>query len=109
MKKLLPILAVVALTLATALPAHAQGPACNTGQLQGIAESALNTCIAQARQSLDISFEVTCGCPEGPNTVTVFGSPRCHPGEVCPFFIVLVGSVEVDCQGNVISAVCGAG
>jgi hypothetical protein len=107
MKKTL--LALAFLTLAAALPALAQDSTCNSGQLQGTAESALNTCIAQARQSFDISFEVTCGCPTGTNTVSVFGAPRCHPGEFCPLFLVLVGNVEVDCQGNVISATCGAG
>ena len=100
-------LLALTLILSTALPALAQTSACNEGQLRGLAEGSLNSCIAHARETLDIGFEVTCDCPGGGATINVFGAPRCHPGEVCPLFIVLVGSVQVDCSGNVISATCG--
>jgi hypothetical protein len=100
-------LLALALVLSTALPALAQAPACNEGHLRGLAEGSLNQCIAQARETYDVSFEITCDCPGSGATINVFGAPRCHPGEVCPLFLVLIGSVQVDCSGNVISATCG--
>lgn len=91
----------------TAVCAFAQGPTCDTGRAQGATESALAQCIAQARQSFDVSFGVTCDCPGTGITVDVFGAPRCNPNEPCPLFIVLVGSAQLDCDYNVISATCG--
>jgi hypothetical protein len=106
MTKKICLIAALLLVL-SAVAAFAQGPTCNTGQAQGAAEGALNTCIAHARQSLDISFDVTCDCPGSGINVNVFGAPRCNPNEVCPLFIVLVGTVQLDCNYNVISATCG--
>jgi hypothetical protein len=100
-------LLTLALALATALPTLAQTSACDAGHLQGIAEGALNQCIAHVRQTYDVSFEVTCDCPASGATINVFAAPRCNPTEVCPLFLILVGSVQVDCQGNVVSANCG--
>ena len=95
------------LSLFAALPALAQGPTCNEGRAQGATEAALGSCIADSRQSLDISFSVTCDCPGSGYTVNVFGAPRCNPNEVCPLFIVLVGTAQLDCDFNLISATCG--
>jgi hypothetical protein len=99
-------LAALLLVLSAAC-AFAQGPACDTGRAQGAVEAALGSCIAQARQTYDVSFGVTCDCPGTGITVNVFGAPRCNPNEPCPLFIVLVGSAQLDCDYNVISASCG--
>lgn len=99
---------IAALLLAlSAVAAFAQGPTCNTGQAQGAVEGALNPCIAHARQSFDVSFEVTCDCPGTGISVNVFGAPRCNPNELCPLFLVLVGTAQLDCNYNVVSATCG--
>jgi hypothetical protein len=99
-------LAVLLLILSAACAA-AQGPTCNAGRAQGAVEGALSTCIAQARQDFDVSFNVTCDCPGTGITVNVFGAPRCNPNEPCPLFIVVVGNAQLDCDYNVISATCG--
>lgn len=95
--------------LLAALPAAAQdGPTCNENHAEGVVQSELATCIAQARQNLDINFATTCACPGTGYSVTVIGTPRCHPGEICPLFAVIVGTAQLDCDFNVISAICGA-
>jgi hypothetical protein len=100
-------LAAALLLVLSAVAAFAQGPACNTSRAQGAVEGALSTCIAQARQTYDVSFNVTCDCPGTGITVDVFGAPRCNPNEPCPLFLVVVGSAQLDCDYNVISATCG--
>lgn len=95
--------------LLAALPAAAQGgPTCNDNHAEAAVRSELATCIAQARQNLDIQFVTTCACPSAGYTVNVIGTPRCHPGEVCPLFAVIVGTAQLDCDFNVISATCGS-
>jgi hypothetical protein len=95
------------LSLFAVLPAFAQGSTCNEVRAQGATETAIGSCIAASRQSLDLSFSVTCDCPGTGYTVNVFGAPRCNPNEFCPLFIVLVGTAQLDCNFNVISATCG--
>ena len=106
MTKKICLIAALLLVL-SAVAAFAQGPTCDTGRAQGAVEGALNSCIAQARQSFDISYSVTCDCPGTGISVNVFGAPRCNPNEVCPLFIVLVGSAQLDCDYNVVSSTCG--
>jgi predicted small secreted protein len=95
------------LLILSASSAHGQGPVCNTGRAQGAVEGALSTCIAHARQTYDVSFSVICDCPGTGITVNVFGAPRCNPNEPCPLFIVVVGTAQLDCDYNVVSATCG--
>jgi hypothetical protein len=106
MTKKICLIAALLLVL-SAVAAFAQGPTCNTGRAQGAAEAALGSCIAQARQTYDISFGVLCDCPGTGITVNVFGAPRCNPNEPCPLFILLVGSAQLDCDYNVVTATCG--
>lgn len=106
MNKKICLVAALLLVLSAAA-VFAQGPTCNTSRAQGAVEGALNTCIANARQSFDVSFSVTCDCPGSGIHVDVFGAPRCNPNEPCPLFLVVVGSAELDCDYNVISATCG--
>jgi hypothetical protein len=106
MTKKICLIAALLLVL-SAMAAFAQGPTCDTGRAQGAVAGALNSCIAQSRQAFDISFSVTCDCPGTGITVNVFGAPRCNPNEVCPLFIVLVGTAQLDCDYNVVSATCG--
>lgn len=88
--------------------ATAQDATCNEGHAQGVAQSTLASCISDARQrDLDISFEVACTCPTGGYTVTVIGTPHCSGQQVCPLFAVLVGSVQLDCDFNVVASTCG--
>ena len=106
MKRTHIALLVACLSLLAALPAFAQGPTCNEGRAQGAVQGELGSCIASARQNLEISFNVTCDCPGSGYTVNVIGTARCHPGEICPLFAVLVGNAQLDCDFNVISSTC---
>ena len=106
MSKKICLIATLLLVL-SAMTAFAQGPTCNTGRAQGTVEGALASCIAQARQTYDVSFSTTCDCPGSGITVNVFGAPRCNPNEPCPLFLVVVGNAQLDCDYNVISATCG--
>lgn len=104
MKKLSALFVLAALF---ALPAVAQGPTCNERRAEGIARSELGACIAAATGP-DFYVEVLagCECPEGGISVSAIGRFRCNPGEECPPFGFLIGTVELDCNYNVISRVC---
>jgi hypothetical protein len=88
--------------------AAAQESTCNESRARGIAQSTLSSCISQASQEFDISFEVACTCPTGGYTVTVIGAPRCPGQQICPLFALLVGTVQLDCDFNVVASTCGA-
>jgi hypothetical protein len=102
-------LLAAALLLPAALPATAQdGPTCNENQAEGIARSELSTCIADAqRDGFIVSLETVCNCPGTGYTVTAIGTLRCRPNEPCPRIARLVGTVQLDCNLNVISSTCG--
>jgi len=94
--------------LAGGRSAAAQESTCNEGHARGVAESTLASCISQARQNdLDISFETACTCPAGGYTVTVIGTAHCPGQQICPLFAVLVGTVQLDCDFNVVASTCG--
>ena len=98
-----------ALAAAFALPAVAQAPACNEGRFEGAASAALAQCISRVRaEHNEIQFQTTCACPDGGATVVVTGTPHCRPNEPCPLIVIPVGTVVLDCEGNVISAQCTA-
>ncbi|HEX3554471.1 MAG TPA: hypothetical protein VIA62_14705 [Thermoanaerobaculia bacterium] len=107
MREVKKTLLALLLVLTTALPVLSQTPTCDQGRLQAIAEQNLHSCIQPFLQggSDEVTFEVTCACAEG-GSVNVFATPRCHPGEFCPQFVILVGSAEIDCNGNLITAIC---
>ena len=98
-------LAFLFLTL-SAVSAFAQAPACNTGRAEGAASGAVAQCVSDQRQDLEVSFVTTCDCPGTGITVEAIGSPRCNPNEPCPFFAILLGTVQLDCDYNVVSATC---
>ena len=98
-------LAFLLLTL-LAVSAFAQAPACNTGRAEGAARGALAQCRPGERQDLEITFPTICDCPGTGITVTATGVLRCNPNEICPFFAILLGTVQLDCDYNVVSATC---
>ena len=102
-------LLAAALLLTAALPAMAQdGPTCNEGRAEGVARSEIGSCIADAEASgFNVSLETVCNCPGTGYTVTAIGGPRCRPGEPCPAIALLVGTVQLDCDFNVIASTCG--
>ena len=102
-------LALLLACLGAATPVFAQeGPTCDEGSIRATVQTELADCIAEARRGggVDISIDVTCGCPESGDSGFVSGSYRCRPGEPCPFIVFLIGDVQLDCQGNVVSATC---
>ena len=100
------ILAVLLAALPAA-PALAQGPTCNAQRAEGIARTELAQCIA-APTGPDVFVEVDafCECPDFGITVSAIGRLRCNPNEECPPFGILIGSVTLDCNYNVIDSVC---
>lgn len=107
MKAMRKISAVFILAALFALPALAQAPVCNEPRAEGIARSELAQCIAAATGP-DFFVEVLagCECPEGGIAVSAIGRFRCNPNEECPPFGFLIGSVQLDCDYNVISSTC---
>lgn len=97
------------LLLPAALPATAQdGPTCNENRAEGVARSELGPCIGDAEASgFNVSLETVCNCPGTGYTVTAIGGLRCRPGEPCPAIALLVGTVQLDCDFNVIASTCG--
>jgi hypothetical protein len=109
MKRIHIVLLAAALLVTTTLPAVAQeGATCNESRAEGIARSELGPCIAEAEASgFNVSLETVCNCPGTGYTVTAIGGLRCQPGEPCPAIALLVGTVQLDCDFNVIASTCG--
>ena len=103
------LLAAALLVIAALLPAVAQeGATCNESRAQGIARSELGPCIADAEaRGFNVSLGTVCNCPGTGYTVTAIGALRCRPGEPCPAIALLVGTVQLDCDFNVIASTCG--
>lgn len=108
MKRIRIVLLAAAL-LVTALPAVTQqGATCNESRAEGIARSELGPCIGAAEaRGFNVSLETVCNCPGTGYTVTAIGVLRCRPGEPCPAIALLVGTVQLDCELNVIASTCG--
>jgi hypothetical protein len=105
MKKIIPMLLLVTLF---AVPVFAQGPVCSEERAEGIARSLLGPCIAGATGAgTEVEVTALCECPEFGISVLAIGRVRCNPNdETCPPFGILIGSVQLDCDYNVISATC---
>ncbi|HEX5714910.1 MAG TPA: hypothetical protein VF179_02050 [Thermoanaerobaculia bacterium] len=100
------ILAVLLAALLAA-PALAQGPTCNEQRAAGIARSELAQCIAAPTgPDLFVEVDALCECPEFGISVNAIARVRCNPNEECPPFGILIGSVTLDCNYNVIDSVC---
>lgn len=94
-------------SLILALPAAAQGPVCNDPRAEGIGHSELGACIAAATgPNFLVEVVANCECPEFGISVAAIGRFRCNPNEECPPFGFLIGSVQLDCDYNVLSSVC---
>ena len=70
----------------------------------GVARGALQDCLAGTQSNLEVNANATFG--NGTWTVTFFGQPRCRPGEICPLFVILLATAELDEDFNVISTNC---
>lgn len=104
MRKVIPTLLLVTLF---AVPAFAQGPVCNEERARGIARSLLGQCLAAVSgPNFEVEIDVICECPEFGTSVNAIARVRCNPNEECPPFGFLIGSVQLDCDYNVISATC---
>lgn len=107
MKKVLSIFAVTMLLALVMAPQ--QTVAQNSGDEQraiSIARAALTDCLAGAEANLQVTANATFS--EGTWKVTFVGGPRCLPGQICPLFLVLLATAELDSNFKVINAQCGA-
>ena len=76
----------------------------NDNSLIGRARAAAHDCLQPyAGYEITASVQSTNECG---NTVTFAAGPRCTGNGPCPFFEILVATVEFDCDGNVISVTC---
>jgi len=109
MKRIRIVLLTAALLATAALPMAAQqGATCNDNRAEATARNAIGACIADAQaDGFDVSLETVCDCPGSGYTVTAVGTLRCRPDEVCPLIARLVGTVQLDCDFNVIASSCG--
>jgi hypothetical protein len=104
MKKIIPVLL---LAILCAVPVLAQGPVCSEERAAGIARSQLGQCIAAVTgPNFEVEVDALCECPEFGISVNAIARVRCNPNEECPPFGFLIGSVQLDCDYNVISATC---
>jgi hypothetical protein len=102
-------MAFVALFVFSSSTANAQ----SENSYVGKATAELSQCLAEAHSNgLEVSSSVNVigTCPDGSELVevTFIGRPHCQPHEPCPFFAVFLGSVQFDCDGNIVSSQCGA-
>ena len=104
MKRIIPVLLLATLF---AVPALAQGPVCNEERATGIGRSQLGQCLAAVSgPAFEVEVTALCECPEFGISVNAIARPRCNPNEECPPFGFLIGSVQLDCDYNVISTTC---
>jgi hypothetical protein len=98
---------VVVLCLGITTTLNAQ----NDQALIGKARGAAHECLAQFEGNYEINafVDVTGICFVSGNTyrVTFSAGPKCPPNHICPLFIILVATVEFDCDGNVTYVSCG--
>lgn len=87
-------------------PSNLSCASCNQGKATGLAHSELASCISGTQQGTEVSFYTSTNALGG-YTVSVFGAPKCHPGQICPLYFFLIGSVIFDADCNVVEANCG--
>jgi hypothetical protein len=72
--------------------------------LIGQARGAAHDCIQPYASNYEINGYVqsTGTCPSGGQTYRVdfYAAPRCPPNHFCPLFLIFIGSVDFDCEGN---------
>lgn len=74
------------------------------------ATAAIKANCPNAQGQLSYSTEVVSACfVDGFITkVTFWSTPNCPPNQICIQIVELVGTVTLDCEGNVMSVECGA-
>lgn len=105
MKKLISTLALL-LALTVSLNVNAQ----SDNSLIGRARGAAHECLQPYHGNYEINASVEtisiCFVSGEINRVTFTASPKCSGNGPCPFFEILVATVEFDCDGNVASVNC---
>lgn len=106
MKRVLSIFAVTMLLAFGVAPQQVNAQTSGDEQHAiAIARAALTDCLAGAEANLEVSANANFN--NGTWNVTFFGGPRCLPGQICPLFIILLATAELDENFQVISAQCG--
>lgn len=111
MKKLVALsFVLVALVLCSAAPAFAD-PDTNRAKAAALADPSFSQCVNDARQAgfdVDVYAEVSGICFVEGNTyrVQAVAGPRCEGNKICPMYIMLAATADVDCEFNVTATSC---
>jgi hypothetical protein len=98
------VLAVLAVIFSFGMKLNAQnGPACTEGASIGQAHAIVASCIAGYGSSYEVNYAASPN-QNGGYTVTIYAAPKCRPGQFCPLYVFLIGTVETDSNCNVVSA-----
>lgn len=111
MKKVLAVsFVLVALVLCSAVPASADADT-NRAKAAALADPTFSQCVNDARQDgfdVDVYAEVSGICFVEGSTyrVQAVAGPKCEGNKICPMYIMLAATAEVDCEFNVTSTEC---
>lgn len=77
----------------------------------GAAMSAIRSSCPNATGNLSYTETVVSSCFAGGfiTNVNFYKTPNCPPNQICPAVIEIIGTVTVDCEGNVMNVSCGGG
>jgi hypothetical protein len=107
MKKINAVLSVLCMLL---FLTTARAQSTNENSLEGRARGAAHECLQQYNGNYDITAttDVTgiCFVQGFTYRVTFTARPKCSGPGACPFFAVLVASVDFGCEGELIGVTC---
>lgn len=98
------LLFVVALFVTTGLN-NAQANEGDEQHAIGVARAAAYECLAGTSSDLNTSSSATFS--NGVWNVSFYASPICPPNTICAYYIILLATVQLDADFNVISYSCG--
>ena len=113
------VILIFSLILSTAVfaentePTNGETPATvenSNGNGIGIAMSAIRSSCPNATGQLQYNESVVSSCFAGGfiTNYYFYKTPNCPPNQFCPAVVELVGTVTLDCEGNVIGVSCDA-
>jgi hypothetical protein len=79
---------------------HAQSNQSLVAQARGLAHDCIQPYESDYEVNGFVTFTGT--CPDGGQSYRVdfYAAPRCPGNMLCPQFLIAIGSVEYDCEGN---------
>ena len=111
------VILIFSLILSTAVfagitePTNGENPATveNAGNGVGAAMGAIRSACPNATGNLNYTETVVSSCFAGGfiTNVNFYKTPNCPPNQICPAVVEIIGTVTLDCEGNVMSVSCG--